>query len=65
MSEKILSTIYAAMKIDDESTDGYYIIQWTSGPCSLQEDKDTKDCTLLVTAYSVEVMCDVFKSCNK
>ena len=47
------------MKIEDENTDGYYVVQWTSGPYTLQEDKVTKDYTLLVTAYTGEVVCDV------
>ena len=39
MSEKILTTMYVAMRTDDDSTDGYYILQWTSEPYTLQEDK--------------------------
>ena len=31
------------MRTDDESTDGYYIVQRTSEPYTLQEDKDIKD----------------------
>ena len=30
MSEKILITMYGAIKTDDQSTDGYYVLQWTS-----------------------------------
>ena len=29
MSEKILSTMYGAIRTDDESADGYYVLQWT------------------------------------
>ena len=39
MSEKILTNMYGATRIDDESTDGYYVIQWTSEPYILQKDK--------------------------
>ena len=39
MSEKILTTMYGSMRTDDEGTNGYYVLQWTSEPCTLQEDK--------------------------
>ena len=42
MSEKILTTKYGAMRIGDDSTDRYYIAQWTSEPYTLQEDKNKK-----------------------
>ena len=29
-NEKILTTMYGAIRTDDESTDGYYVLQWTS-----------------------------------
>ena len=35
MSEKILSTMYGTTKTDDESADGYYVLQWTTKPCTL------------------------------
>ena len=40
MSEKVLTTMYRAMRTNDESTDGYYVLQWTSEPYTLQEDKE-------------------------
>ena len=39
MSEKILTTMYGSMRTDDEGTNGYYVLQWTSEPCTLQDDK--------------------------
>ena len=30
MSEKILTTVYGAIRTDDKSSDGYYVFQWTS-----------------------------------
>ena len=40
MSEKILTTMYEAIQTDDKSTDGYYVLQQTSEPYTLQEDKE-------------------------
>ena len=31
------------MRIDVESTNEYYVVQWASEPYTLQEDKDIKD----------------------
>ena len=59
MCENILSTIYSAMRVDDESTDGYYGTQWTSEPYTLQEDKEMKSYTQLVTTCVGEIVCDV------
>ena len=39
MSEKVLTTMYRAMRTNDESTGGYYVLQWTSEPYTLQEIK--------------------------
>ena len=36
MSEKILTTMYGVMRTDDENTDGYYVLQWTSEPYTLR-----------------------------
>ena len=46
------------MKTDDESTDGYYVVQWTSKPYTQQEDNGIKCYTPPVTAYTDEVVCD-------
>ena len=40
MSEKVLTTMYRAMRTNDESTDGNYVRQWTSESYTLQEDKE-------------------------
>ena len=58
MSEKILTNMYRDIRKDDESTDEYYIIQWTREPCTLQEDKEMEGYTLLITAYTSEIVCD-------
>ena len=46
------------MRTDDESTDKYYISQWTSKPYKLQEDKEMKGYTSLVTVYVGDIVCD-------
>ena len=58
MSEKILSTMYGAVRTDDESTDGYYILQWTSEPYTLQEDKEMRGYPPNITACAGEILCD-------
>ena len=58
MSKKILVTIFDATRIDDESTDGYYIVQWTSESYTLQEDKEERGYIQLVIVYAGEIVCD-------
>ena len=58
MSEKILSTMYGAMRIDDKSTDTYFVVQWTREPYTLQEDNEMKYYTPPVIAYACEIVCD-------
>ena len=58
MSEKILSTMYGAIRTDDESADEYYILQWTSEPYKLQEDKEMQGYSPITTAYAGEIVCD-------
>ena len=52
--------MYAAMKIDDESMDKCYVLQWTSEPYMLQEDKEMKGHTSTVIVYAGEIVCDPF-----
>ena len=59
MSEKILTTSFGAIRIDDESTDGYYILQCTSEPYTLQENKEMEGYTPQIIAYTGEIVCDV------
>ena len=47
------------MRIDCESTDAYYVVQWKSESYTLQEDKKRKGYTPLVTAYTGEIVCNV------
>ena len=64
-NEKILTTMYGAMRTDDESTDGYYVLQWTSEPYTIQEDKEMEGYTPTITVYAGEIVCDAFlKSCT-
>ena len=58
MSEKILTTMYGAMKTDDESTNEYYVLQWKSEPYTLQEDKEMESYIPPITAYAGEIVCD-------
>ena len=58
MSEKIFSTMYGAMRIDDKSTDTYFVVQWTREPYTLQEDNEMKYYTPLVISYAWEIVCD-------
>ena len=51
--------MYRAMITDGKSTDGYYVLQWTSKPYTLQEDKEMEDYTPTITAYTGEIVCDV------
>ena len=40
MNEKILSTMYGAIRTNDESADGYYVLQWTTESYILHEDNE-------------------------
>ena len=42
--------MYSAMRIDDKSTDTYYIIQWTNEMYLLQEDKKMEGYKPTITA---------------
>ena len=59
ISEKIITTMYGEMRTDDDNTDGYYVLQWTSEPYTLQEDKEMEVYTPPMTAYASEIVCDV------
>ena len=58
MSEKILTTMYGVMRTNDESSDEYYVLQWTSELYILQEDKEMKGYTATITVYAGEIVCD-------
>ena len=57
MSEKIRTTMYAAMRSDNESTNRYYAVQRISEQYILQEDKEIKNYTPPVTVYVGEIVC--------
>ena len=56
---KILTTMHCTMRIDGENTDEHYIVQWTSEPQTLQEDKEMKGCIPLVIDYVGQIVCGV------
>ena len=58
MSEKILSTVYGGIRTNNESADGYYVLQWTTEPYTLQEDKEMQDYLPITTVYAGEIVCD-------
>ena len=58
MSEKILTTMYGVMRTNDESSDEYYVLQWTSELYILQEDKEMEGYTPWITAYTDNIVCD-------
>ena len=58
MSEKILTTMHGAMRTDDENTDGYYVLQWTSGQYTLKEDKEMENYTPTITVDAGEIVYD-------
>ena len=66
MSGKILTTMYRAMRTNDESPDEYCVLRWTSELYTLQEDKEMEGYSPAITAYAGEIVCDaVFeKSCT-
>ena len=46
------------MRTDDESTDGYYVLQRISELYILQEDKEMEGHIPTITAYVGEIVCD-------
>ena len=58
MSEKILNTMYGAIKTNEERNDGYYIIQWTSEMYTLQEDIEIEYYKPTITTYEGEIVCN-------
>ena len=50
--------MYGSMRTDDESTDEYYVLQWTSESYTLQEDKEIEGYTPIIIAYAGESVCD-------
>ena len=50
--------MYGTIRKDDERTVGYYVLQWTSEPYILQEDKEIEGYTPPITFYAGEIVCD-------
>ena len=49
---------YGAFSTLDEDADGYYIVQWTSTPYTLQEDMELKEYTPAIRIKAGELVCD-------
>ena len=58
ISEKILTTMYGDIRTDNENTDGYNVLPWTSEPYILREDKEMEDYIPQKIAYAGEIICD-------
>ena len=50
--------MYGSKRTYDESTDGYYVFQWTSESYTLQEDKEMEGYIPPITVYTGEIVCD-------
>lgn len=65
MSDNIISNIYGVMRIHDEQTDGYCIVQWISKPYTQQEDKFMEGYEPPIKSYAGEIVCNEnFQSCT-
>jgi hypothetical protein len=58
MSEKVQHGNYGAFSTEDPHADGYYIVQWTSDPYTLQEDLQMTDYDPPVIIPAGELVCD-------
>jgi hypothetical protein len=58
MSEKVQHGNYGAFSTEDPHADGYYIVQWTSDPYTLQEDLQLTDYDPPVIIPAGELVCD-------
>ena len=59
ISKKTLTNMFGAMRIDDESNEGYYVLQLINEPYTLQEDKEMEGYIPPKTDYSGELVYDV------
>ena len=65
MSDNIISNMYGVMRIDDEQTVGYYIVQWISEPYTQQENKFMGGYEPPIKSYAGEIVCNEnFQSCT-
>ena len=58
MNERILIGTFDAMKTDDETTQGYYLVKWITEPYTVQEDIIMKGVVSQQTAFAGEIICD-------
>ena len=59
MSDGMLSTMYGTMRVDDENTDEYYVVQWRNGPFILHENKFMKGYESPIKAHVVDIVCNL------
>ena len=58
MNERILIRTFGAMRTDDETTQGYYLVKWITEPYAVQEDILMKGIEPQQNAFAGETICD-------
>ena len=58
MNKNILIGTFGAMIINDEATQGYYLVKWITEPCTVQEDTVMKGVEPQHSAFAGEKICD-------
>ena len=58
MNERILIGTFGAMRMDDETTQGYYLVKWIAEPYTVQDDIIMKGVVPKQTAFDGEIICD-------
>ena len=59
MNKKILIGTFGAMIINDEATQGYYLVKWITEPCTVQEDTVMKGVEPQQSPIAGEIIYDV------
>ena len=44
MAEHVETGLHGALATDDPEAKGCHVVQWTSNPCTLQEDAELTEC---------------------
>ena len=58
MNERILIETFGAMRINDEATQGHYLVKWITEPYTVQEDTVMMRVEPQQSAYAGEIICD-------
>ena len=58
MNNRILIGTFGAMRMDDEATQGYYLVKWITEPYTVQEDITMKRVEPQQTTFSGEIICN-------